>query len=72
MIFFSKVEKVCTVYNVAKTCICFDAKITYRIFEYSSYRDIMKILIKTLEGHLVSVEKAWCGGVDCATGAGDV
>ena len=58
---------------MAKTCICFDAKITNRIFEYSSCRDIMKIfLIKTLEGHLVSVEKAWCGGVDCAIGAGDV
>ena len=26
----------------------------------------------TSEGHLVGAEKAWCGGVDCATGAGDV
>ena len=26
----------------------------------------------TLEGHLVGAEKSWCGGVDCATGAGDV
>ena len=26
----------------------------------------------TSEGHLVGVEKTWCGGVDCATGAGDV
>ena len=24
------------------------------------------------EGHLVGIEKSWCGGVDCATGAGDV
>ena len=24
------------------------------------------------EGHLVGAEKTWCGGVDCATGAGDV
>ena len=26
----------------------------------------------TSEGHLVGTEKIWCGGVDCATGAGDV
>ena len=26
----------------------------------------------TLEGHLVGAQKTWCGGVDCATGAGDV
>ena len=26
----------------------------------------------TSEGHLVGAEKTWCGGVDCATGAGDV
>ena len=25
-----------------------------------------------MEGHLVGAEKTWCGGVDCATGAGDV
>ena len=24
------------------------------------------------KGHLVGAEKTWCGGVDCATGAGDV
>ena len=24
------------------------------------------------EGHLVGTEKTWCGGVDCATGAGNV
>ena len=27
---------------------------------------------RTSEGHLVGAEKTWCGGVDCATGAGDV
>ena len=26
----------------------------------------------TWEGHLVGAQKTWCGGVDCATGAGDV
>ena len=26
----------------------------------------------TSKGHLVGAEKTWCGGVDCATGAGDV
>ena len=26
----------------------------------------------TSESHLVGAEKTWCGGVDCATGAGDV
>ena len=26
----------------------------------------------TSEGHLVGAEKTWCGGVDCATGAGGV
>ena len=26
----------------------------------------------TLEGHVVGTEKTWCGGEDCATGAGDV
>ena len=26
----------------------------------------------TSEGHLVGAEITWCGGVDCATGAGDV
>ena len=30
------------------------------------------VLSSTLEGHLVGAEKTWCGGVDCATGAGDV
>ena len=29
-------------------------------------------LSSTSEGHLVGAEKTWCGGVDCATGAGDV
>ena len=24
------------------------------------------------KGHLVGAEKHWCGGVNCATGAGDV
>ena len=26
----------------------------------------------TSKGHQVDAEKTWCGGVDCATGAGDV
>ena len=30
------------------------------------------IWLSTLEGYLVGAEKTWCGGVDCATGAGDV
>ena len=25
----------------------------------------------TLKGHLVGLEKTWCGGVDCANGAGN-
>ena len=29
-------------------------------------------LIEYLGSHLVGAEKTWCGGVDCATGAGDV
>ena len=28
-------------------------------------------LLSALEGHLVSAEKTWCGGVDCVTGPGD-
>ena len=30
------------------------------------------VWLSTSEGHLVGAEKTWCGGVDCATGAGDV
>ena len=30
------------------------------------------VIRSNLEGHLVGTEKTWCGGVDCATGAGDV
>ena len=31
-----------------------------------------KRLYMAFVGHLVGAEKTWCGGVDCATGAGDV
>ena len=37
---------------------------------YMAFRE--GVLSNASEGHLVCAEKTWCGGVDCATGAGDV
>ena len=36
---------------------------------YMANVDLEKVFNR---GHLVGAEKTWCGGVDCATGAGDV
>ena len=39
---------------------------------HSFHRPGEGVWSSTSEGHLVGAEKTWCGGVDCATGAGDV
>ena len=39
---------------------------------YMAFIDLEKAFVSASEGHLVGAEKTWCGGMDCATGAGDV
>ena len=39
---------------------------------YMAFVDLEKAFESTSKGHLVGAKKTWCGGVDCATGAGDV
>ena len=39
---------------------------------YMAFVDLEKEFDRASKGHLVGAEKTWCGGVDCATGAGDV
>ena len=40
---------------------------------YMAFIDLEKAFDRvSRKGHLVGAEKTWCGGVDCATGAGDV